>query len=283
MTPFRTCTIRTLAVLALLTAVAGTAHLGAQGRVGGRTLRDPGRDVRERVAREVPPPPPPPPAPLIAPGIRADSVVESPATAPPRYRFVVTPSIKIEDEQSLYGAQLAMKRKGRFPFSLALTDQLISTDGDDRISNRIQGDAELTVLNDVPVLGRPVVLALMGMLRHTQRSGTLAEASAEVDVTVIGSGNAPSVALRGIAYYDHSWPTDGDSRSGATFGTGALIALTSAVDLETEYDFKSSFVGEDDFSARLLVKLPGRRVQPTLIIGGAKHGTVLFGVRFARP
>jgi len=260
--------VRTIAMLALL-ASAGAGHLHAQ-RIGGRTLGDPGRDPLPRAADS---------AQAGAPAFVA--MGDQDARPAPRYTFVVTPSVTRTDGALRYGAQFRVVRDGKIPLAAALTEQLIHTEADDRISNRIQGDVALDVVPEGSVGGFPVYLGLFGTLRHTQRSGTDAELSTEADVTVLGKG-VPSVALKAIGYYGFAWPSEGDFDSGLTLGTGAILALTRAVTLDTEYDFDSEFNGEDSWSARLILRIPARRVQPALIVGGGKHGVVQVALRVAR-
>jgi hypothetical protein len=270
MNPQRTGIFKTLAYCALISVIAGATHLSAQG-AGGRTLRDVGRGFRDRT--------------LTAPAARAlgdvaDSAADA-AAKEPAYRLTLTPTVGWTNSSTRYGAQAAWI-SNRIPLSVSLTDQVIRSDAEDRLSNRIQGDAGYDLVND-HLLGMPVYLGLFGELQHTQRSGTFAEISTELDLTILRAATGtPSVALRGLGYWDYFSPVEGSSDSGPTLGTGAILVLSDAIELDTEYDVNSAFNGEDSYSAKLLLTIPGQRLKPTLIVGGGKHNTFVLGLKLSQ-
>jgi hypothetical protein len=257
---------------ALFALVLVAARLEAQREPGGHTLRDPSSGIRDRAAA-VPAPPPP------VPGIAA---VSAPAEEEqPSFKLFFTPTFGWDDANTRFGAQVKLKRSGQIPSSFAIADQVTAVDNDYR--NRIKASTELDLINNKPLLpGLPVFLAALGELSHTQGSGTFAEVAGELDVTLFSRG-ASSLAVGALGYYDHFSPVDGESDSGFTPAVEALWAINSLLEVDGEYDFNSSFNGEDSFSTRLVVSPPNLPGNPVLILGAAKHSTFTLGVSFSRP
>jgi len=256
------------AIMALIGIAATTTHLEAQPGRGGRLLRDVGGRVRER------------PAPVI-PEAMADSAPRAAQPPQPRFRVIITPTVQWEGSQRRFGGQVKLKSASGLPFSVSLTDMVIHSDGE--YANRIQGDGQLDVFErPTPLVGIPASLSIFGELQHTSGDGTLAEAAAALDFTLVENSRLGSLTLGVLGYYDHLSPVSGSSESGVTLGTEAIWELTEALEVNAEYDFQSAFNGEDSFSAKLLVAVPYGRTHPTLIFGAAKHGTFLFGLRLER-
>ena len=259
--------VATTLTLVLLGAVLSVPRLEAQREPGGHTLRDPSSRIADRAPS--------------APGADRADVADTVPTPPPPLKLVFTPTVSGDESTTRLGTQLKVRRGGPIPLSFAVAHQSIVTHNNRR--NRIKASTEIDLINNRPVLsGLPVFLAALGEVSHTEESGTFAEAAGELDVTVFEKGTS-SLAVGVLGYFDHFAPVDGESDSGFTPAVEALWVISSLFELDAEYDFNSSFNGEDSFSARLVVTPPDLPGNPVLILGGAKHGTFTVGVSFSGP
>jgi hypothetical protein len=274
---FNPTLIRGLVVAALLVA-AGAEHLSAQS-LRGRTLRSPGRGIGVRSA-PVNPPPPPPPVFVDTTMVRlTGAAVESPAEGR-RYVLKLTPSVAGDNESTAYGAQILVER-GRA--SAGLTGQMVHADATDQLNPAVQGDVELTLVEEGRALGLPISLATSGAISVTRREGNEAVGSVVADVRLIGDGEERfSVSLQGLGNYGLSWALGGESRSGPYFGVGTSVVLAQGLGAEAEYGFDSSYGEEDTWQARVVLDLPARGFQPALVVGAGKHGTFQISLQLKR-
>jgi hypothetical protein len=210
--------------------------------------------------------------------VRVDSAPPRTPSTPPRNHLSLTPTMGWDAEQERYGVQLKLRRDG-LPFALSVTGQL-ARDGE-AYRERLQVDGEWDILDNAPVLlGRPLFVAALGQLQHTRDVGGAAEFAGEMDVALRGNGaDRGTFSLGVLGYADFSWPESGASKAGITLGTQAVWILSDVFEAVAEYDLDSDFNGEDYFATRLLTTLPERSgVKPRLILGVAKHGSVLLGL-----
>ena len=255
--PFRPSTLMTSTILAFSVASTSSAQRG------GDRLRERGERVQPRAEARF-----------------AITATDSTAAERP-YRIYLIPRVRWDDDKSSVEAEVRYSRRERtlYPYNVSVTDRVIWSDGER--ANRIQADGEIDLLhNNLKGAGRRVFLAALGELQHTQRSGFLAEGALELDFTVLGDpSGGPSLALGGLGYFDHFTPTEGDSDSGFTAGTEALWIISDVLELDAEYDFDSEFNGEDSFAVRFFWDPPVQRFSPRLLLGAAKHGSYMVGLR----
>jgi hypothetical protein len=210
----------------------------------------------------------------------AGAPVESPAAGARPYKLKLTPSVEGDDESTAYGAQILVER-GRV--SAGLTGQMVHADATDQLNPAVQGDVELTLVDEGHGLGLPISLTAGGAISVTRREGNEAVATAVADVRLVGDGEDRfSISLQGLGNYAVSWALGGESRSGPYFGVGTSLVLTQNLGFEAEYDFDSSYGEEDTWQARLVLDLPARRFQPALAVGAGKHGTFQISLQLTR-
>jgi hypothetical protein len=192
----------------------------------------------------------------------------------------LTPSVEGDDESTAYGAQVLLERDR---VSAGLTGQMVHADATDQLNPAVQGDVEITLVDEGRSLGLPVSLTASGSVAITRREGNEAVATAVTDVRLVGDGEKRfSISLQGLGNYGVSWAAGGEARSGPFFGVGTSLVFTPDLKAEAEYDLDSSYGEEDNWEARVVLGLPVPRFQPELAVGLGKHGTFQVSLQLTR-
>jgi len=198
------------------------------------------------------------------------------------FSWFLNPSAVLADQSDSYGLALGVVNKALvpgLPLALALTDRYVTAPGGDH--NRVQFDAKL-LFEGLPPLGtKGLSLLLIGQYRNTAQVASLQQGIAELDATLYQNKvDSTSFALGGVAYYGHQKPAGGIGSSGFTFGVVADVVPVRHLELIGEYDFKSDFAGEDDYSVQAGYAFHPRGLQ--CLVGIAeygKHGTWKIGLK----
>lgn len=202
------------------------------------------------------------------------------AATGPLFDWSLYPTLTGVDTTRIYGIALGWRNKnllGSVPLSLGFSDKYTTVGGQHR--NRIQFDVGL----DFPGIAKVswLTLGLTAQARHTADVSSSQTGVAELDVTLLDA-EAASLTVGGLLLYDHAKPKGGPSQSGATVGSAVDLTIRSNTDLVAEYDFKSDFAGEDDYSVQLThLFRPGAKVRFKALAGYAKHDVWVFGVKVA--
>lgn len=223
----------------------------------GRSVRDPGRESRERGA--------------LAPGAHL-----------PEYSWIITPNFRYSDNARTGWAQLRFASDTLIPdMSFHVSASVGTTRAPSGVARgRYHLTAEVDPIVDKPWAGLKWTLALSAEYLRTVGVQTAQEYAVQLDSRVLSSGAPANLTLGVIGYFDRAVPRSKPITSGATLGVTATWKISRSTKLVPEYDFSSSFNGEYLYSVQLRHTFETLSNRPTLLISAAKHDVYSLGMRF---
>lgn len=215
-------------------------------------------------------------------GLLGNPKSERPATADTLFNWSIYPTVGLADDTHSFGVSVGFLNRrllGSIPLGLAVTDKYVSVA--DQGHNRVQFDASLTVPTLTTIGSVNLSFLMLGQYRKTADISTTQQGVVEIDATLSTSEKrSQSLAAGAVAYLNNAKPQGGSSESGMTFGVNLDLTLNKWAEVVSEYDFKSDFAGEDDYSIQATAVVhPKGFIGMKALVGWGKHDVWLFGVK----
>jgi hypothetical protein len=194
------------------------------------------------------------------------------------FTWFVSPSLVAVDSTRGYGFAVGIatnKLIPNLPLGLSISDRYMTVGGEGH--HRMQFDLQFAPSLPIPRTS----LKILGRYRNTAQVSTSQQGTMQLDVSLVKKAQV-ELGVGGLVYYGHEAPDGAVGQSGATFGTAASLRV-GRLAMAGEYDFKSDFAGEDNYSVQAAYTLPVKRrlmgVQG--LVGYGKHGVWIFGLKAA--